>query len=172
MKKNNQSNKISTKKKSEVKKSKNLFDHLNAIRTTKDPNYYISLSEREQKGFNHWSILNALSMDNNLIDLVAFLWQDGYYDVIPSPQFYQLLVELVPQTSQRLFWIKKTRKRNQKLLKYIAEWFNISTREADEYLDIFMMNDDGNKEIGNILEGFGLTDTEAEKVLEGDTYDE
>lgn len=113
-------------------------------------------------------LLHGLSMDNNLIELVAYLWRDGYYDKIPSPQFYRLLVELVPQTNQRLFWIKKSKKTNTKLLKHIATWFSVSTREAEDYLGILMANDEGMKEVGWILEGLGLTDKEAEKVLEGE----
>jgi hypothetical protein len=113
-------------------------------------------------------LLYGLSMDANLIELVSYLWRDGYYDKIPSPQFYQLLVEMVPQTNQRLFWVKKSKKTNTKLINHIAMWYSISTREADDYLDIFMSNDEGLKELGWILEGLGLTDKEAEKLLEGD----
>jgi hypothetical protein len=104
-------------------------------------------------------------MDSGLIELVAFLWRDGYYDKIPSPQFYKLLVEVVPKTSQRLFWIKKSKKINQKLLDHIALWYSISNREARDYLDIFMSDDTGLKELSWILEGIGLTDKEAEQLL-------
>ena len=168
MKKNLSSEKKSSKKEQnskDSKKPKGLFDHLTAIRTTKDPDYYNSLTDGERKGFSHWMILHGLSMDINLIPLVSYLWQDGYYDKIPSPQFYRLLMDVVPQTNQRLFWIKKSKKTNSKLLNHIAEWYSISTREAGDYLEIFSASDDGMKELANILEGLGLTDKEAEKVL-------
>lgn len=169
MKKNQLSEKKSRKKdqnSKDSKKPKGLFEHLDAIRTTKDPNYYLSLDESERKGFNHWMILSWLSMDINLIPLVTFLWQNGYYDRIPSPQFYQLLIEIVPKTTHRLFWIKKSKKTNTKLLNYVSEWYSISSREANDYLDIFLSSDSGMKELVNILEGSGLTDKEAEKVME------
>lgn len=174
MKKSNTLEKKSKKReqKSELKKSRNLFDHLNSIRTTKQPDYYESLTEQEKKGFNHWAILYGLSQDINLVELVSFLWRDGYYDKIPSSQFYKLLVDLVPQTNQRLFWAKKSRKTNQSLLKYISSWYSISTREANEYLTLFMSSDDGIKELGWILEGLGLNENEAEKVLSGENEDE
>jgi hypothetical protein len=111
-------------------------------------------------------------MDINLIELVSILWRDGYYNKIPSNRFYQLLVEVVPQTNQRLFWIKRAKKTNAKLLHHIAEWYSISTREAEDYLDIFSASDDGMKELANILEGLGLTDKEAEKVLSGEKEEE
>lgn len=156
----------------DLKKSRNLFDHLTAIRTTKQPDYYESLTEQERKGFNHWAILMWLAMDESLIPLTAFLWRDSYYDKIPSHAFYKLLVERVPQTSQRLFWIKKSKKTNIKLLKHISTWYSVSTREANDYLNIFMSTDDGIKEIAWILEGLGLTEQEAESVLLGENQDE
>jgi hypothetical protein len=170
MKKTETSSKKSVKKKPtlEVKKPKNLFDHLTAIRTTKDPDYYDSLNEAEKKGFNHWAILNGLSMDINLIELIAFLWKDGYYDKIPSPQFYRLLAELVPQTTQRLFWVKKSKQKNTELLKNVANWYSVSTREAEDYVNTFVETDDGCKELVNILQGLGLSEKEAGKLLEGD----
>ncbi len=111
-------------------------------------------------------------MDISLTQLISLLWRDGYYDKIPSAQFYKILVELVPQTTQRLFWTKKSKKINQTLLKYIADWYSISNREAEDYLDIFMASDEGIKQVANILEGVGLTDKEAEKILTEDVkYD-
>lgn len=166
MKKTPSKQKLSKKKQnSEIIKSKYLFDHLDAIRTHKDPNYYDNLTESEKKSFNHWAILHGLSMDVNLIDLTAFLWKDGYYDKIPPVLFYKLLIELVPKTTQRLFWIKRSQKRNVNLFKIISTWYSISYREAEEYFNIFTMKDDGYKEIGNILEGMGYTDKESEEIL-------
>ena len=173
MKKNHRLEKIYMKKEqgsTNLKKQKNLFDHLTAIRTTKDPNYYNSLTDGEKKGFNHWILLHALSMDTNLIELASFLWRDGYYDAIPSNRFYQLLLEIIPKTNQKLNWIKKSKKPNNQLIKYVSEWYSISTREAKEYVDIYSFDDKGILELASILEGIGLSAKEVENVLmrEGD----
>ncbi len=138
---------------------------MTAIRTTKDPNYYESLTEQERKGFSHWMILQWLSMDVNLLPIVSELWRSGYYDNIPSSLFYKVLVEMIPKSSQRLIWIKKNKKNNNKLLQYLAEWYSISTREAEDYLTIYTANDVGYTELCKILEGLGLTDKEAESLL-------
>lgn len=173
MKKNKVSEKKSKKKEqnSELKKTKGLFDHLNSIRITKRPDYYESLTEQERKAFNHWALLMWLSMDSNLIPLTALLWRDGYYDKIPSPQFYKLLVDVIPYSEQKLFWIKKSKKFNNKLLNYIASWYSISNREAEDYLNIFTSTDDGIMELIRILEGQGLSEKETEKILQGENED-
>jgi hypothetical protein len=169
MKKNTSLKTKSPKNEKKIEPQKGLFDHLTAIRTSKNPNYYNSLTDQEKKGFNHWSILNGLSMDINLIELVVHLWQDGYYDKIPSPQFYQLLVDVVPKSSQRIMWVKKSKKINQSLLDNISTWFSISHRESRDYLNVFMASDEGIKHLAWILEGVGLNEKEIEELLIGDT---
>lgn len=153
----------------ESKKPKNLFDHLEAIRGTKDLNYYSSLNEKEKSGFNHWAILHGLSMDMDLIEPVSYLWRDGYYNKIPPDMFYRLLVDIVPQTNRRLIWIKKSKKQNEELSTAISKWYSISMRESGQYLDIFMSNDGGLLELSKILEGMGYSDSEAESLLVGKT---
>lgn len=145
---------------------KGLFDHLNQIRTTKNPDYWSTLSDKEKKNFNHWMILTGLSQDESLIPLCSQLWEEGYYDKIPSPQFYTLLCQLVPYSDRKFGW-NKAKKKNLELLEYIAKWFSISTREADEYFSIFMSSENGMVELSKILEGSGLSDKEAEQVLLG-----
>lgn len=161
---------LKKKKEGEELKLKGLFDHLNQIRTKKDPNYFKDLSEKEQKGFSHWMILTGLSQDVNLIPLCAFLWKDGYYDKIPSSAFYTLLCDLVPVSHGKFGWVKP-KKKNLPLLEHIAKWYSISTREAQDYFQLFISNDSGIKELANILEGLGLSDKESEKLL-GETLDE
>lgn len=157
------------KKKSSEKneqKEKGLFDHLNQIRTTKKIDYWNTLSDKEKKNFNHWMILFGLSQDESLIPLCSKLWKDGYYDKIPSPQFYTLLCQLVPYSNRKFAW-NKVKKKNINLLKYISEWYSVSIREAQDYLSIFMLNDEGITELAKILEGCGLSDKEAEEILVG-----
>lgn len=133
---------------------------------TKNPNYWNTLSDKEKKNFNHWMILTGLSQDESLIPLCSSLWRDGYYDKIPSPQFYTLLCQLVPYSDRKFGW-NKSKKKNLSLLKYISDWYSISTREAQDYLSIFMSNDEGMIELAKILEGCGLSDKEAEEILIG-----
>jgi hypothetical protein len=168
MKKNEKSEPKSPKKKksSEKNPQRGLFDHLNQIRTTKSPDYWNTLSDKEKKTFNHWMILSGLSQDESLIPLCSKLWREGYYDKIPSPQFYTLLCQLVPYSNRKFAW-SKAKKKNAVLLTHIAKWFYISTREAEDYVSIFVSNDQGIIELAKILEGCGLSDKETEEVLMG-----
>lgn len=149
----------------ELLKVKNIYDHLTAIRTTKDPLYYTNLTDKEKKGFNHWLILNWLSMDIKLIPFISEIWKDGYYDVIPSNAFYKLLCQEIPKSFDKLFYIKKLTKQNKTLVNHISNWYSVSIREAECYYNTLMMSDDGMLTLVNILEGIGLSDIEAEQLL-------
>ena len=147
-----------------IKKNLGLFDHLKAIRYTKDPNYYNNLSESEKKSFSHWMILTWLSLDDDLLDLIKLLFTDGYYDKIPSDMFYKMLVDFVPKSYNNLSWIKTTRK-SEKLLTELSRWFSVSKRESEEYLNIMLSSDVGLIELSSILEGLGFSDEESEELL-------
>ena len=116
-------------------------------------------------------ILTGLSQDESLIPICSKLWRQGFYDKIPSPQFYMLLCQMVPYSNRKFGWVK-AKKKNFELLRYIAQWFSISTREAEDYLSVFMLDERGLTELANILEGCGLSDKEAEQVLSGGLKDE
>jgi hypothetical protein len=116
-------------------------------------------------------LLHGLSQDDNLIELCSILWRDGYYDKIPSPQFYKLLLDVVPFKKDYVPWIKKTGF-NVRLIKAVCEWFRISTREAQDYLNILYKTDEGIEELGWILQGVGFTEKEAEEIIVGDKDDE
>ena len=60
---------------SDAPKKKSLFDHVKHIRQVQDPNYYKELSSEDKKSFNHFMILRALSMDADIVEDMAMLYQ-------------------------------------------------------------------------------------------------
>lgn len=157
-----------TKKKiveNEGPKKRTLFDHVKAIRQVQDPSYYINLSEEDIKSFNHYMILRALSMDASIVEDMAQLYQ--ILDKIPSPQFYQLLIALVPKSNQFYPWVKsKVMKHNKMLLDFVAKRFRVSKYQANEYVNILLRSEEGQAELVNICKSFGLEDKEVEELFE------
>lgn len=162
------SSKSSRKKSSEspdTPKKRSLFDHVKHIRQVQDPSYYNNLSEEDRKSFNHFMIVRALSMDADLVELMAQLYQ--VFDKIPSPQFYQLLIALVPKSIRFYPWIKsKSMKHNKDLLSLVAKRFLVSKHQANEYINILLRSDEGQAELVNICKAFGLEDKEVEVLFE------
>lgn len=146
-------------------KKKSLFDHVKAIRQVQDPNYYINLSEDDRKSFNHFMILRALSMDESIVEDMAQLYQ--IFDKIPSPQFYQLLIALVPRSNRFYPWVKsKVMKHDKILLELVAKRFKISKYQANDYVNILLRSEAGQIELVNICKFFGLEDKEIEEMFE------
>jgi len=146
-------------------KRRSLFDHVNQIRQNQDPNYYKNLSDEDKKTFNHFMILRALAMDDPMVEDMAQLYQ--YVDKIPSAQFYQLLISLVPKNSRYSPWIKsKTLRHNKDLLGYVAKRFQVPKYQANEYINILLRTEEGQGDLVNICKAFGLEDKEVEALFE------
>lgn len=146
-------------------KRRSLFDHVNAIRRDKDPNYYRNLSEDDRKSFNHFMILRALSMDEHIVEDMAQLYQ--IFDKIPSAQFYQLLVAIVPKSNQYFQWIKtRYLKHNKELLALVAKRFTVSKKQANEYINLLLRTEEGQGELVNICKVYGLSDAEVNNLFE------
>lgn len=150
---------------SEKPKGLGLFDHVKHIRGVQDPNYFDSLTELDEKSFNQFMILKALSMNPELLDDVAMLYK--YLELkIPNRQFYKLLITLVPLDRRYYPWVKAKKKPfGKELLNYLSQWFEVSTKEAQDYAAILSQTEKGKRELFNICQGFGLSDQEIEKVM-------
>jgi hypothetical protein len=151
-------------------KKLSVFDHVKHIRQIQNPNYYIELSDGDKKSFDHFMIIRALSMDSSIVEDMAALYQ--YFDKIPSAQFYTLLIALVPKTLTYHKWIKtKQLKHKKELLKVVAKKFEISTYQANEYVNLLLRSENGQGELIKICKSFGLEDNEVNELFEERKYD-
>lgn len=148
----------------EKTKSKGLFDHINHIREIKDPNYYVNLTDEEKKSFNKYMLLRILSMDSDIIEEMAII--SKYFQVIPEEQFYKVLIDVIPRGRKFCKYIKKsTENVNEIILECICNKFVIGKREAIDYYNILMTDDGGIKELVSLIEGYGYSEKEIEKLF-------
>jgi hypothetical protein len=157
-------------KKLEKAKSLGLFDHVKHIKSIQDPNYYNNLSDLDRKSFNHFMILQALSMNPQLLGNISILYQ--FFDVIPFPQFYKLIISLIPKDTTYYPWIKSKVKYNSELAELVARRFEISTQHAGEYIGILFSTNEGMDSLVYICQGFGKSEDEIEKLLSTHDDDE
>ncbi len=144
-------------------KRSTVFDHVKHIRQVKDPEYYNNLTEDNRKSFNHFMILRALSMDAELVETMAQLYQ--IFDKIPSPQFYQLLIAIVPRSNRFCPWVKsKVLRNNKDLLELVAKRFKVAKYQANEYVNLLLRSEAGQVELGYICKAYGLSDKEVEDL--------
>ena len=151
-------------------KKKSFFDHVNHIRKDQSPMYYTTLSDDDKKSFNHFMILRALSMDADIVEEMAELY--AIFDKIPSAQFYQLLIAIVPKSTKFYPWVKSKKfKHHKELLKIFSERFNISMYQSNDYMNLLLRSNNGKAELEMILQSTGLSEKEINKLLEGQAYE-
>lgn len=148
----------------EKNKSRGLFDHINHIREVKSPDYYQSLTESEKNTFNKYMLLRVLSMDSDTIEEMSFI--SKYFQNIPNDHFYKLLIDIVPKGRRFSKYIKKTTGNvNETILTCICDKFKIGQKDAIDYYKVFVTDEKGTKELVNLVECFGYTEKEIEKML-------
>jgi len=109
-------------------------------------------------------ILRALSMDATIVEEMAQLYQ--LFDKIPSPQFYQLLIAVVPKDFRFYPWIKSKKMTHKKeLLALVSKRFQVSKFEANEYVNLLLRSEDGQAELVNICRAFGNSEAEIEALF-------
>ncbi|MDB4343477.1 hypothetical protein OAA15_00490 [bacterium] len=122
-----------------------IFDWLKEI--TLNKNNWDSFSEEDKKSFNPWMVNRFLSMDSNYIEVVDIVQK---YQHLTDKQLYTLYQTLIPKNNVFLKYIKgKKDKNSTEDMKYLANYFECSTREVKDYMEFTPK-----KEMVNILDNF------------------
>ena len=145
-------------------KTRGLFDHINHIREVKSPDYYNSLTDAEKTSFNKYMLIRFLSMDPDLVEDMAFV--SKYFQLVPNEQFYKVLVEVVPKGRKFCKYIKGSSENiNQTVLDCICKKFSVGASDAKDYYTVLVSSENGIKDLIGLIEGFGYSEKEVEKML-------
>jgi hypothetical protein len=108
-----------------------LFDWLNQILLHKKD--WKEFDEVEQKTFNTFMINRFLSMSDDFVDAVN-ICQEHTFEM-EDKDVYNLYKKLIPKQKKFLRYIKgKKDKYSKKLLKFLAEHYQVSQREVIDYM--------------------------------------
>lgn len=153
-------------------KSIGLFDHIKHIQYVRDPDYYEKLDETGKKSFNLFMILRGLSMNPAFLEYAAYFYR--FLEIIPPAQFYKILIELYPRPGYKEFhrWIKSNKdkegveaKKEARVLGLLMEKYEISEKEAKDYLTIFNSSKEGKTTLFELIRDFGYSEKEVEAML-------
>ena len=132
----------------------NLFDWLKQITYNKGD--WDSFSDDDKKSWNNYMVHRFLSMNPDYIEVVNIVQK---YQYLTDKQVYTIYKNLIPKRNVFLKYIKgKKDKTSAEDIKYLADYFECSTREIKEYIDIVPK-----EELANILDNFKVT-TSKKKV--------
>jgi hypothetical protein len=133
-----------------------IFDWLKEITSNKSK--WESFTEEERASFNPYMMHRLLSMNPEYIEFVNLIQTFPYSD---KEKIYNIYLYMIPKKNMFYKYIKSSKKKKQEsLLKYIANYFECSFGEAEEYIDIL-------KETGvkSILTKLGIEEKEQKKLL-------
>jgi hypothetical protein len=135
---------------------KNIFDWLKEINSTKShPNKF---TNQDWDIWNSYMIHRFLSMNPNYIELVN---EVQLLSPTNKKQIYSIYREYIPKNNKWSKYIKSSNKEPDKdLVEYLKKYFDVSTREIKDYLEIL-----DKKEIQSILVKQGLEEKEIKKLL-------
>ena len=114
----------------------NPFDHLKNLHTKK--RCWDDFNDEEKKSFNIFIINKGLSMNPNYLGIVNMVQNfTGLNQILSQKEVFNLYFNLLPTKFRFYKWIKgeKTKKEKEKA-EYLAMHFEVSIREAYDYLKI------------------------------------
>ena len=151
---------MATKQKETKPKTKSLFDHVNEIRVGKNPKYFSTLSEADQKTWSNYMVCRVLSMQPDLVDVINDL--QYYQDKLTPEQFYKVCIMATPKGKGYFPYIKSSsEKYNKSLLTLLCVHFQDSQRNVVEYLHLIPRDD-----VRSIVRKFGYSEDQIEEMLE------
>lgn len=133
-----------------------IFDWLKEI--TYNKSKWESFTEEDKKSFEPYMIHRFLSMNPEYIEFVNLVQTFPYSD---KEKIYSIYLYMIPKNNMFFKYIKSSKKKKQEsLLKHIANYFECSFGEAEEYIDI--LRESGVK---SILTSLGVGEKEIKKLL-------
>ena len=150
---------MAKKKTENAVKAKGLFDHLSGIKEKKVA--WDSLSEMDKKSFSPFIINRWLSMNLDLLPIINIL-QKYTIGTLKEREVYKLYYDFLPKekTFDKYIKGKKEAKYNKELLNHLSNWYGISHREVEDYLEIL-----SKEQVIEILMKYGKTEKESKSLL-------
>ncbi len=144
--------------------AKKLFDHLNAITSEQDPNYFDKLSEEDLKSWSNFMINRFLSMKSEWVELIATLLP--LTQTLQPKEMYKLYISVIPKGKYFLKYIKGKgeEKYEEFLIELVKKEFSCSEKEALEYVEILYSTREGRENIKYICEKYGTDKKQITKL--------
>jgi hypothetical protein len=141
-----------------------LFDHINAITTEQDPNYFDKLTDEDLKSWSNFMINRFLSMKPEWVELVATLLP--LTQTLQPKEMYKLYISVIPKGKYYLKYIKGKgeEKYEEFLVDLIKKEFVCSEKEANDYIEVLYSSREGRENIKYICEKYGIDKKQITKL--------
>ena len=123
-----------------------------------NPKYWDTLNDGDKKTWNNYMIHRFLSMNPNWIELVNGIQQ--YWKLKPEV-LYKFYISVIPKSKTFLRYVKSKKKSKVEkwAMEHLKDYFQASSREIEEYLEILTR-----QQVETIIMKYGVTDKELKQV--------
>lgn len=144
--------------------SRTLFNHIQAITSEQDPNYFDKLTEEDQKSWSNFMINRFLSMNPDWVEMVSTILP--LTQTLRPKDMYKVYINIIPKGKYYLNYIKgkKEAQYDDFIIELIKKEFLCSERQADDYLDILYSTKEGRENIKWICERYGIEKKQITKL--------
>jgi hypothetical protein len=148
-------------------KPKTLFDHINVITQTQDPKYFSKITDADKKTWSTYMILRFLSMNYDWVELVAELDPITTGIQLRPDMVYRLLIDILPKGRVFLKYMKSENDvmYNKTVIELLVKYYEISKKQAMEYLDIFYSTPKRLESLKKIISMYGKNEKEIDKLI-------
>ena len=144
--------------------TKKLFDHLNAITSEQDPNYFDKLSEEDLKSWSNFMVNRFLSMKSEWVELIATLLPLS--QTLQPKEMYKLYISVIPKGKYFLKYIKGKGedKYEQFIVDLLKKEYDCSENQAIEYLEVLYSTREGREYMKYVSEKYGIDKKQITKL--------
>ena len=142
---------------------RDLFDHLDAVKKDKDPDYWDSLSREERKKWSSFMIRRFLSMAEEYVPILNELQPLTQH--MEDRHVYRLYAEIIPYDDRFSKYISSNESQRSVpdwAIDILKEEFRASEEEVRTYLDILIP--EKKDEVIAIFRKYGVTKDQMKKI--------
>ena len=138
--------------------SKSLFDHIKQITNVQNTLYWDSLSDGDKKSWSNYMVHRFLSMKAEWIQVVNEIQK--YWELNPK-NVYQFYIDMLPRGRTFLKYTKSKKKSKVEkwAMEHLVDYFQCSTREVEQHLDILTK-----EQVISIIMRYGVDDKQLKKI--------
>jgi hypothetical protein len=139
-------------------KNKGLFDHIKQITNVQNPMYWDTLTKSDKKTWSNYMIHRFISMKSDWIEVVNEIQR--YWELKPK-NLYQFYIDVLPRGRTFLRYVKSKKKSKVEkwAMEHLKDYFECSTREVEEYLELLTK-----EQVVYILMKYGVDDKQLKKI--------
>ncbi len=145
--------------------NRDLFDHLDAVKKEKDPDYWDDLGREEKKNWSSFMVRRFLSQRKEYVPILNEL--QPLVQHMEDKDVYRLYAEIIPYDDGFLKYISSNESQRSVpdwAIDILKEEFRASEDEIRTYIDIWMESDGGKEDLISIFRDYGIEEDRIKKI--------